>query len=162
VTKRLTRIFYIALLTLIFSLTIASFIYAYEGEWIQGLNISTAVIISDLATPETLYATTVGGLYKSTDRGASWELTGLTSSSIADIAISPSDPERIYANENGNTILRSENGGDTWAAVDENLNSNNIRDLAVDESSSQIVYAATLGDGMFKSIDSGCTLVSYQ
>jgi photosystem II stability/assembly factor-like uncharacterized protein len=61
-----------------------------------------------------------GGLYKSTDGGDTWRQlkTGLPDPVLqADVTISPSNPNRIYATVAGSrgvTIYRSDDAGETW------------------------------------------------
>jgi photosystem II stability/assembly factor-like uncharacterized protein len=68
------------------------------------------------------------GIYRSTDGGASWErLTGglpVVFGGKALVTISPSDPAVVYASigngyrsSDGNWLVRSEDGGDSWETV---------------------------------------------
>ena len=75
-----------------------------------------------------------GGLFKSTDGGATWTRlrgNGLPAQAVGKVAvaIAPSTPSRVYALiETGNEdtedgqLWRSENGGDSWAMVSKDLN----------------------------------------
>lgn len=81
--------------------------------------------------PDRLYVTGrrdapdyVGVLARSLDRGASWELIdipgadALASPFLA--AVDPADPQRIYVRldgKDGDTLLASDDGGDTWDTV---------------------------------------------
>jgi photosystem II stability/assembly factor-like uncharacterized protein len=63
----------------------------------------------------------VGGLYKSTDGGITWNpvTKGLPEDvGQVDVTISPSNPKRMYATvaaiRGGVTIMRSDDGGDSW------------------------------------------------
>ena len=63
----------------------------------------------------------VGGLYKSTDGGTTWNpvTKGLPEDvGQVDVTISPSNPKRMYASvaslRGGVTIMRSDDGGDSW------------------------------------------------
>ena len=66
-----------------------------------------------------LYAAGRKGVYKSTDHGATWNAhnDGLGSLNIRSLAISPSDPNTIYAGTNGTGLYRSRDGGERWESV---------------------------------------------
>jgi len=71
----------------------------------------------DPKMPTTLYAgTDGGGVYKSTNGGASWTAvssasdSGMTSTTIVSLAIDPEMPTTLYAGTN-NGVFRSTNGG---------------------------------------------------
>ncbi|MEN0003881.1 MAG: T9SS type A sorting domain-containing protein [Bacteroidota bacterium] len=64
--------------------------------------------------PNTLYAATSRGLWRTTDGGLNWtnEQNGL----FTDIEFKPNDPETIYAAE-WTRFFRSTDGGENWAAL---------------------------------------------
>ena len=75
------------------------------------------------------------GLYRSVDGGASWELLkqGLPTETLGRIAVAvaPSKPEVVYASVETATkettgMYRSDDGGNTWALVDNSFN-NRVR-----------------------------------
>src|SRR5438874_4612007 len=70
------------------------------------------------------WAGTNGGIFKSTDRGTTWKslARGLPSEGVvqADIAVAPSDPNRIYAtvaNPRSVGIYRSDDAGESWSQI---------------------------------------------
>lgn len=76
-------------------------------------------------------ASPVGGLYRSRDAGQSWELL-LADGFMRDVAISPTNPNILYATSSGSFccgawpegshgVQRSTDGGVTWAAVNEGM-----------------------------------------
>src|SRR5690606_12576629 len=120
------------------------------------------------------------GMLKSTDKGETWTLTGLDSSkTIAQIDISPQNPNTIYAAVGGGLyskgqnrgIYKSINGGANWQRVFFLNDSTSATDIAIDPSDSNIVYAAMMerlrgpsfrkaggvSSGVFKSTDAGQT-----
>ncbi len=92
------------------------------------------------------------GVYRSLDRGATWERVGLTNSGrIGRIAVDPTDPQHIFVAASGDLfnpggergVYESTDGGATWTRV---LNGDNDTtgavDLAVDPLNPNRVFAA--------------------
>jgi uncharacterized repeat protein (TIGR02543 family) len=108
------------------------------------------------ATPTTLYAGTYsGGVFRSTDSGATWTAvnTGLTSHDVLSLAINPAT---LYAGTWGAGIFRSTDSGATWTAVDAGLTSQDVYAIAINPAAPSTLYAGTY-DGVFRSTDSGAT-----
>ncbi|NEE00217.1 WD40/YVTN/BNR-like repeat-containing protein [Phytoactinopolyspora halotolerans] len=92
------------------------------------------------------------GVYRSPDRGETWEHVGLSDShAIARFAIDPSDEDRIFAAATGNLftpggergVYLSEDGGDTWNQVLPPLNdTTGATEVLIDPSDPDRVYAA--------------------
>jgi hypothetical protein len=81
-----------------------------------------AAIAIDPTTPTTLYAGTDGGVFKSTDRGGSWEVK-LSIGSVAALILDPTTPTTIYAGGYCDCaefafigFSKSTDGGATWQA----------------------------------------------
>ncbi len=101
--------------------------------------------------PDLLYARSRGGLYRSRDGGAGWELVGggLPNAEITALAVHPNGTT-LYASE----ILRggihvSHDAGDSWSqlAADE-LADSPIVDLALDPSAPRTLVVATANAGV--------------
>jgi photosystem II stability/assembly factor-like uncharacterized protein len=73
-------------------------------------------LVSDLAHPQTLYASSADGVLKSQDAGKSWQLmnTGLSETPIAALALHPTQPARLYAVTDKGVLFRSTDGAATW------------------------------------------------
>jgi photosystem II stability/assembly factor-like uncharacterized protein len=127
--------------------------------------------------PDTFYFGAVaGGVWKTTDGGASWmSLTDHTTiSSIGAIAVAPSNSNIIYVGTgeaaprgdmtNGDGIYRSADGGKTWTNIGLK-DSRQIGGLIVDPSNPDTVLVAALGHafgpnaerGVFRTTDGGKT-----
>ncbi len=93
------------------------------------------------------------GIVKSTDAGATWNLTGYKSSTrVAALRVHPSIGDiAIAATLDG--IQRTEDGGATWKKT----RTGAIYDLAVHPSQHNIWYAGVKGVGMVRSTDTGRT-----
>jgi photosystem II stability/assembly factor-like uncharacterized protein len=124
----------------------------------------------DPLTPTTLYAASYVGVFKTTDAGETWHLTGLSSTTVFSIAIDPANPLNVYAGTSGDGFYRSGDGGISWSASeDERMQGKVIYSLAVDPANPQIIYAGgrgkgqdgtasgDWGGGILKSTDGGTT-----
>lgn len=120
-----------------------------------------------LAVYQGFFADTPGGLYRSVDRGLTWNQS-FTGQDVHSIAIDPSNPSRIYvATQSGLQV--SDDGGETFTA------NNPFAILARDTASSVVIdpvvpttiYAASLDPGysfgvqrsssVLRSVDAGAT-----
>ena len=110
----------------------------------------------DPLNPDSLYAAGTLGVLKSTDRGASWNPTGMTWGGISAIAVDPVNSSVLYAagpNCCGSVMYKSDDGGTHWNLIREFLGPE-IQTLTIELRNPNIIYAATSG-GIFKSTDGG-------
>ncbi len=126
--------------------------------------------------PSTYFAATAsGGVWKSTDGGATWKAVfdDQPISSIGSIAIAPSDRNIVYVGSGeanirgnvgaGNGIYKSSDGGKTWSHVWKQ--EGQIGTMAVHPSNPDIAFAAVLGHafglnperGVYRTRDGGRT-----
>jgi photosystem II stability/assembly factor-like uncharacterized protein len=106
--------------------------------------------------PDTVYAATLNGLYKTIDGGQSWTRIGETLSDqmLSDLILDPTHSHVVYvANRNG--VFRSEDGGSIWESRNTGLSNVNIRALAISPGDSDVLYVGTNGKGLFRSLDRG-------
>jgi photosystem II stability/assembly factor-like uncharacterized protein len=124
----------------------------------------------------TYYAGGLGGLFKSSDGGVSWEsvFNHKPVSSIGAIAVAPSDPNVVYAGTGepnlrndvafGDGMWKSVDAGKTWQHIGLEA-SGATAGVAVDARDSKRVFVAMLGDvykasgvrGIYRSLDGGST-----
>lgn len=144
---------------LLFSLIISS-AFSAIGSWSQiGPEGGTAASMAvDPTDPKTVYVGAFGGIYKSTDGGASWKLTivGFPKSvRVFAVVLNPVNPSIVYAGVGGHGIYKSTNGGASWSAVNTGLSNRQVRALAIDPKSPNTLYTGTLNGGVFKTTDGG-------
>jgi photosystem II stability/assembly factor-like uncharacterized protein len=77
-----------------------------------------SVLLIDPSSHMVLYAGTRKGVHKTTD-GASWAQcnNGLTTLNIRAMALSPLDPQTVFAGTNGSGLFRSMDGGLNWKPI---------------------------------------------
>ncbi|MGA1793915.1 MAG: WD40/YVTN/BNR-like repeat-containing protein [Thermoplasmatota archaeon] len=92
-------------------------------------------------------------------RGWSEILKVPNSAGATSIAIDPSDPDRMYAGITGEPgrIYMSDDRGDEWELLADQLTFSTIHEMAVDPTDDSIVFAAPWGGGLWKSSDSAAT-----
>jgi photosystem II stability/assembly factor-like uncharacterized protein len=126
--------------------------------------------------PTIYYAATAsGGVWKSTDAGATWKpvFDGQPVSSMGSVAVAPSDPNVVYVGSGeanirgnvaaGNGIYKSMDAGKTWTHVWKQ--EGQIGTMAVHPYNADIAYAAVLGRafganperGVYRTRDGGQT-----
>jgi photosystem II stability/assembly factor-like uncharacterized protein len=99
------------------------------------------------------------GVYRSTDRGATWERAGTgipVHAKIQSVSVDPTDARTVLAGKSEGEIYRTAEGGDTWTEV-RPRDESGTRALARDPSNPQTVYAGLEGAGVSKSLDGGLT-----
>lgn len=121
--------------------------------WRTNVSGRTKVIVFHPQNPNILYvATAVGGIWKSTDRGASY--TSITSDqpshAFHSLALDPSDPNVIYAGTGeiqgyyGVGMLKSTNGGQSWTLLGQDIFEGVvISSIVVHPTQTNTIYAAT-------------------
>ncbi len=111
----------------------------------------------DASGPQTVYAGTGGGLFKTADGGATWQNTPAISGAIASVATDPNHSGVVYAGVFNNlangSIRKSTDGGVTWTTVFPTTAA--IFNITIDPGNSNALYAPTVGHGAFKSTDGG-------
>ncbi len=103
-------------------------------------------------------------LLKSTDRGATWtarpvEVAGLPLPRLSRLVIDPASPQTLYAFAYSSqfdirTVVKSTNGGQSWAKISQRLPEADYRDLVLDPERPATLYLAT-SEGVFVSEDAG-------
>ena len=127
-----------------------------EGMVKTSRALSVTSVQVDPSAPETVYAATLAGLFKTTDGAASWVRVG---ESLPDQMIVAMVLDRVRAGvlyvAARDGIHRSEDGGKTWVGLNEGLSTTNIRSLAQSRIDPKLFYAGTNGSGLYRSADGG-------
>jgi photosystem II stability/assembly factor-like uncharacterized protein len=98
-----------------------------------------------------------GGVYKSTDAGATWHATNegmdcdSTSPDVRALAISAhyTSDHTVYAGADGCGVFRSTDGGATWSRVGSDLYNPQVRVLQVSRDPEPSIFAGTEGSGIW-------------
>jgi len=123
--------------------------------------LGVTVIAVDPYRPETIYAATLSGLYKSIDAAYSWTriAQSLPDQMISAMVLDRSSPGVLYVASRAG-IHKSTDSGMTWTPMNKGLATMNIRSLAQSPINAKVWYAGTNGSGLYRSDDSGENWVS--
>ncbi len=132
-----------------------------------------ASLVFDPREPRTAYAGVEGyeywgvypgGLFKTTDGGSSWRKMAPEADGISAVAVDSAANGTLFVAtglswwgdeyEVPSSLLRSEDGGETWTAAEEGLSGLTVRSLAADPHVSGTLYAGTSA-GVFRTRDGG-------
>ena len=97
--------------------------------------------------PDTLYAATVLGLFKTSDQGSTWEPI-LPSKLVYDFLIDSNNQNYMYA-ATSDGVFRSTNGGNQWHDFSEGLRYYNVQSIALDPTTGSL-YAGTGGNSVYR------------
>ncbi len=123
-----------------------------NGQWVTPLEIHP--------TDETILYGGWTGVYKSVNSGSSWTIISGTTitSTLADLAVAPSDPNYIYAS-NGSTLYVTTDDGATWAV---RAAPATINDICVDPTNPSKIWVAlnSTSNRIMVSTDAGATFTN--
>ncbi len=122
----------------------------------RALNVTS--ILVDPYEPDTIYAATLAGLYKSTDAAKSWNRIGasLPDQMIVAMILDRTRKGVIYITGRDG-VHRSEDAGMTWKLINSGFATTNIRTIAQSMTDPKFFYAGTNGSGLYRSKDAGET-----
>lgn len=137
------KVFFLAVLSLIITSPLVA--HADNGMWHKiALNKEHVVSISaDPVQPSTLYAVTSMGLLKSIDRGRNWtKLKGELPSDIppSAVAVNPFNSQEIFVGFDGRGIFKSNDGGSTWASLNDGLQNLYVRCIVISPKAPNLIY----------------------
>ncbi|MDE2235605.1 MAG: hypothetical protein KGK44_08675, partial [Gammaproteobacteria bacterium] len=127
-------------------------------------------IAADPSNPDTVYAAlelSNGGLFKSTDGGASWNrLTSAPNDYVFTLAVDPANPQILFmsvqSQSNIDQFEESTDGGASWAPIGANLPGGAlIENIVFDPNPLTTLYISAYNAGVYKSIDGGNTWTTH-
>jgi photosystem II stability/assembly factor-like uncharacterized protein len=104
----------------------------------------------DPAAPNTLYAATDKGLYRSIDAGKTWKLLPGMAAEVTRVVTAPTTPTAVYAFLTGFGVVRSTDRGQTWTPARSGLGALPLLELVVDPGDPRHLYAGTATRGLFE------------
>ncbi|OQP68613.1 T9SS type A sorting domain-containing protein [Niastella populi] len=132
--------------------------WTYTSGWNPGVGRITSVAIHPANHAVIYVSSPGGGIWKSTNSGASWTpLVDFTSPdwmNIFNLCIDPLNQSVVYAAVQGGGVIKSTNAGVTWAATGSGPST--TRKVVVHPANSSIVFA-TANNGIFRSTNGGST-----
>jgi photosystem II stability/assembly factor-like uncharacterized protein len=128
---------------------------ASNGLWMGQLN----AVVADQNNLGTVYVASLeGGVYKSTDSGASWHTinNGLGNPDAWALAIDPNDSKRILVGT-AKGVYRSLDAGASWSQVDYGGKNGYVEVIVFDPTLAHVVYLVDQAPGgsLFRSSDGG-------
>ena len=102
-------------------------------------------------------AATEAGLFGSRDGGASWE--SLLDAPVSAVSIDASDPDRVvaYSLEEGQGLVMTTDGGDSWEPLGLELEEDAIGYVALSPDDPEILWSASSGESLWRTTDGGGT-----
>ena len=135
-------------------------LYRISGTAWTALGLSTAAAIAvDPQNAATLYAVSAGKLVRSSDGGVTFSATSLPSSQAGSIVIEPNNDEVLFVPTADRGMLKSADGGATWAAINNGLPMQGggqigVQNLWIDPTNPAVILAET-PSGLVQSADGG-------
>lgn len=127
----------------------------------------TRALVIDPTAPAVMYAGGVGGgIWKTTDGGASWHPRGdlLPNLAVASLAIDRRNPQTLYAGTGegyfngdaigGGGVFATHDGGASWGLLPGTSGFTAVNDIVVSPNASNRIYLAT-DSGVWRSTDGG-------
>jgi photosystem II stability/assembly factor-like uncharacterized protein len=120
--------------------------------------LNVTAILVDPYEPDTVYAATLAGMYKTMDGAKSWKRIGesLADQMIVGMVLDRTHRGVLYTTGRAG-VHRSDDGGATWKAMNSGFTSTNVRAIAQSNVDPRVFYAGTNGSGLYRSKDAGET-----
>ena len=121
----------------------------------SGIGVPVDRVVAGLGG-STVWAGSEQALYRSPDRGATWDVVAddLGAGSVQGIAVDRTNPNNVYVAKWNRGVFISTDNGVTFAPGNDGLTDLQIYDLDIDPWNSAILYAST-PTGLFRSADAG-------
>ena len=123
----------------------------------------TRRLLQDPNHPQTVYAGTTEGLYRTTNGGEAWSLLTGGEVIVNDVFVDPSNSNHVLLATDRGGVLRSEDGGVSFEGSNEGFSSRQVSAYASDPEHPSTVYVGVVNDkttgGVFQSLNGG---ISWQ
>lgn len=118
------------------------------------LALGVSAIAVDPRHPDTVYAGTNNGLFKTVNRGDSWTRIGLALADqyISSVVIDPVNPDVLYAGGRAG-VQKSTDAGQSWRPMNAGLETLNVRTIMMSPLSPTTLYVGTNGSGLYRTSD---------
>ena len=147
----------------IFKTTDGGLTWSLSGTGLASGNVTGIELSAGFDTDNTVYAAVKdSGIYRSSDRGATWTrpgFDGMDDLAVIGVRVSPAASTEVFA-WTKTKIFRSVDSGTTWAKTITGIPTGTSVeylevDLAPDYSASKLLFLGTVSDGIYRSTDSG-------
>jgi photosystem II stability/assembly factor-like uncharacterized protein len=123
----------------------------------------TRKLLQDPNHPQTVYAGTTEGLYRTTNGGEAWSLLTGGEVIVNDVFVDPNNSSHVLLATDRGGVLRSEDGGMSFEGSNEGFSSRQVSAYAADPEHPSTVYVGVVNDkttgGVFQSRNGG---ISWQ
>ncbi|MEO5883203.1 MAG: YCF48-related protein [Caldimonas sp.] len=119
---------------------------------------SSVVSLAFDPASETLFKASTDAVFQSTDGGRHWSILKFPAApmtSLKTVAVSAGAPAALYVAGKGVGVLRSNDGGQRWAARNDGLPSHDVAAFTTHADRPETVYAYVSSKGIFRSEDGG-------
>ncbi len=132
---------------------------SWERTSASGLPPRVFSLAADPIEARGLWAGTDQGLYRSRDRGETWDLIpSLAGVEVTALAFHPTQPQTLYAYAANGGLLLSPDRGQSWMPIGRGLlEEATITYLAIDPTRPDLLYAASRSAALYRSSDGGRT-----
>jgi hypothetical protein len=113
-------------------------------------------LLIDPVSTNKLHAVSSGGVYRSTNKGATWLTPNVGYAWGSKLFFDPNNSSTLYAYGNGNTCFWSNDGGQSWVALGTSLPGGVCNQLVIQPPAASTLHAVTRS-GYFKSTNGGQT-----
>ena len=83
------------------------------------VNIEVNALVVDPRDPKNVFAAGPAGVFRSNDSGLNWQSSseGLGTAAIVALALSPGQPDTLFAATAEGALFRSDDGAQTWQSI---------------------------------------------